>query len=142
MFATDHIALMVEDLEKSGSFYGKLGGHLVSKKSDRFREYLLGDLRLHLVGAYRNTRTDDKAGSRDSVEIGIHHFCLRVESVKALTGLRDHLRVLPEMDGQNLDISISPPMGSHSEESVEEFPPVGVLYARDPDGNIIEFRSY
>lgn len=135
MFKADHIALNVADLGRSKSFYESLGGRVVSKPSPHFLEMMLGDLRLHILPVQGDPRA--------TATHGLDHMSVNVESVAQLEQVRDLLNDSPLVAAwAPFAIEESTMLGDGLSEHAEERPPRKTLYAKDPDGIVLEIRCY
>jgi catechol 2,3-dioxygenase-like lactoylglutathione lyase family enzyme len=136
MFKSDHTAFAVTSLARSRAFYEHLGARVVSKPSPHFLEMMLGDLRLHMIEA------TDRATVKDG-RLGIDHICVAVGSYADLVKVRDRINAFE--GGSALapfEIEDSEMLGDGMMEHAEERPPLKTLYARDPDGIVVEVRAY
>jgi len=130
-FKPDHIALNVTDLERSKRFYAScFDARELSKISPLFAELEIGEVRLHLLQNQKPI---------SDMEGPIAHFCLSVPSLNELEKLASRIREsFP--GGPGPSIQEAPPLGKGSH--LEQRPPIHVMYFRDPDGILIEIRSY
>jgi catechol 2,3-dioxygenase-like lactoylglutathione lyase family enzyme len=135
MLKHDHIALAVSNFERSLEFYLALGAKVLSKPSEKFVEFLLGEVRLHLI------LSKEQSASLSS-HPRLDHLCLRLDSLSELTELSKTLNKTAA--GQKYGpflVQESPPLGPGQTHS-EERPPLATLYFRDPDGIGLEARCY
>lgn len=135
LFAHDHVALTVKDLDVSRSFYEYLGGRVVSRPSTGFMEIVLGEIRLHLIPDHAATDVQHRSTRID-------HLCLRVRSLADLAEVEKLLNAHPALVDHPCEIEDSPPLGEGGKEHCEERPPRKTLYFQDPDGIRLEVRAY
>ena len=121
--ALDHLVLVVADVERCVAWYRDVLG-LEALRLDRWRA---GEVPFPSLRVDEGTIIDVVAGDRDpSVRGNLDHFCLVVEPVD-LAAVRD---------GGGFDVVEGPATrwGARGDATS--------LYVRDPDGNVVELRSY
>lgn len=90
----DHIYITVSDLQRSERFYDKV---LLETLGFRKNQFVLGNdphiqyFNRHFGYVLRPSRS---GGTHDSYAPGLHHVCLRVESVADVTAVATRLRTL------------------------------------------------
>ena len=125
----DHIYITVSDLERSEAFYDLVLQQTLGFRKNRFE--LGGEPHIQyfnrLFGyVLRPART---AGVRDIYSPGLHHFCLRVETIADVTTIARQLRAL----------GIG---ASEAEQYAEYAPDYWATFFDDPDGIHLEVTNY
>lgn len=91
MAGLDHIYISVSDLARSEAFYDRLLVDLLGFRKNRFR--LGEDRHIQYFDRFfgyvlRPTKTDTEF---DAYAPGLHHICLRVDSIDEVASIADHL---------------------------------------------------
>ena len=125
----DHIYITVSDLQRSESFYDHV---LVETLGFRKNKFTLGGdphvqyFNRHFGYVLRPSRTSSKYGSYSA---GLHHICLRVESVADVVAVANQLRTA----------------GADASEAKlysEYAPDYWATFFTDPDGVRLEITNY
>jgi catechol 2,3-dioxygenase-like lactoylglutathione lyase family enzyme len=117
----DHLVLATPDVERSLAFYtGVLGLEGVRVAQWRAGEVPFPSVRID-AATLIDLMPDERTG------VNLHHFCLVIEAADL-----DALAA----DGR-LDVASGPTDGLFGAQGYARS-----LYVRDPDGNVVELRSY
>ncbi|HZW25616.1 MAG TPA: VOC family protein [Gallionella sp.] len=125
----DHIYITVSDLQHSESFYDHV---LLETLGFRKNSFTLGGdphiqyFNRHLGYVLRPSRN---SGGHDSCAPGLHHFCLRVESVEDVVAVADQLRA------RGVE-------ASEAKLYPEYAPDYWATFFTDPDGLRLEVTNY
>ena len=125
----DHIYITVSDLQRSESFYDHV---LVEALGFRKNKFTLGGdphvqyFNRHFGYVLRPSRTSSKY---DSYSAGLHHICLRVESVADVVAVVNQLRTA------GVD-------ASEAKLYSEYAPDYWATFFTDPDGVRLEITNY
>lgn len=125
----DHIYITVSDLQRSESFYDRV---LIEVLGFRKNKFVLGEdphiqyFNRHFGYVLRPAR---QAGVHDSYAPGLHHFCLRVESVADVVAVADQLRAA------GVDASEAQRCPQYSSD-------YWATFFTDPDGVRLEITNY
>ena len=125
----DHIYITVSDLQRSESFYDHV---LVEALGFRKNKFTLGSdphvqyFNRHFGYVLRPSRNSKE---HDSYAPGLHHFCLRVESVADVVAVANQLRA----------VGIE---ASEAKLYSEYAPDYWATFFTDPDGVRIEVTNY
>src|SRR3954465_13257816 len=84
-FATGHVGLNVADLDRSVGFYAGIFGWAVKGRGDGYA-FLGDDDRLIL------TLWSQSEGTFATDRPGLHHLCVRVDSLEAVTAAEERVR--------------------------------------------------
>ncbi|MBI5890903.1 MAG: VOC family protein [Nitrosomonadales bacterium] len=125
----DHIYIAVSDLERSEAFYDKVLLRTLGFRKNRFT--LDGDAHVqyfnrHFGYVLRPART---TSAHDPYSPGLHHFCLRVNSIEDVVAVYAQLR----------DAGID---ASEAKNCPEYAPDYWATYFSDPDGIRLEVTNY
>ncbi len=125
----DHLYIAVSDLQRSETFYD-----LVLLKTLGFRKNsftLAGDPHIQYYNRHFGyvLRPSRHAGTHDAGAPGLHHFCLRVESVAEVVTVAQQLRAL--------GIPVS-----EARHYPEYAPDYWATFFSDPDGIQLEITNY
>jgi len=125
----DHIYIAVSSLEDSERFYDVVLMELMGFRKNKLK--LDGDLHVqyynrHFGYVIRSAKT--KTQDNDLVP-GLHHICLRVESIK-------------EVDEVSIQLRKAGIVASESKCYPEYAPDYWALYFKDPDGIQLEVTNY
>lgn len=125
----DHIYLTVSDLERSEAFYDRVLAGALGFRKNSFT--LGGDPHVQFYNRHfgivlRPARAD---AQHDSYAPGLHHFCLRVDSIDQVRALARQLR----------DAGIE---ASDAEHHPEYAPDYWAVFFDDPDGLRLEVTNY
>jgi catechol 2,3-dioxygenase-like lactoylglutathione lyase family enzyme len=117
-----HVALTVEDMEKSLHFYTDILGlkHAFQVKDDKGQpwiEYVQTGPR-QFIELFHGGKNKHEPIDR---EIGVHHLCLRVDDVNL---------VADDLEAKGVSLDVKPKRGKGGNYQ---------CWVRDPDGNKIEF---
>jgi catechol 2,3-dioxygenase-like lactoylglutathione lyase family enzyme len=125
----DHIYITVSDLNKSELFYDNVFGTILGFKKNNF---IIGtDLHIqyynrhfgYVIRPAKNNQKYDKYSS------GLHHICLRVESIADVKDCADKIK--------KIGIEISEP-----QNFIEYAPDYWATYFQDPNGIQLEITNY
>jgi glyoxylase I family protein len=125
----DHIYITVSDLERSESFYDRV---LLETLGFRKNSFALGGdphiqyFNRHFGYVLRPSRNPNK---HDSYTPGLHHFCLRVESIADVVAVAEQLRARGVM-------------ASEAKRYPEYAPDYWATYFSDPDDLRLEVTNY
>jgi glyoxylase I family protein len=125
----DHIYITVSDLARSENFYDKV---LLNTLGFRKNEFTLGGdphvqyFNRHFGYVLRPSRT---ASAHDTYAPGLHHFCLRVNSVEDVVAVSAQLR------SAGID-------ATEAKNYPEYAPDYWATYFSDPDGIRLEVTNY
>ena len=125
----DHIYITASDLQRSESFYDHV---LLEALGFRKNKFTLGDdphiqyFNRHFGYVLRPSRNSD---GHDSHAPGLHHFCLRVESVADVVAVANQLRA----------IGVA---ASEARLYSEYAPDYWATFFADPDGVRLEVTNY
>lgn len=125
----DHIYIAVTDLARSEAFYDKLLAQTLGFRKSRFSlndEPHVQYFNRHFGYVLRPARS---AASHDSYAPGLHHFCLRVESVEDVIAVAEQLR------GLGIDASEARCFPQYA-------PDYWATFFTDPDGLRLEVTNY
>jgi catechol 2,3-dioxygenase-like lactoylglutathione lyase family enzyme len=125
----DHIYIAVTDLARSEAFYDKVLAQTLGFRKSRFSlndEPHVQYFNRHFGYVLRPARN---AASHDSYAPGLHHFCLRVESVEDVIAVAEQLR------GQGIDASEARCFPQYA-------PDYWATFFTDPDGLRLEVTKY
>ncbi len=125
----DHIYITVSDLQRSESFYDRLLLETLGFRKNRFA--LAGDPHTQYFNRHFGyvLRPSRNPGGHDSYAPGLHHLCLRVESIADVAAVADQLRAL----------------GIEASEArlySEYAPDYWATFFTDPDGIRLEVTNY
>ena len=125
----DHIYISVSDLDRSEAFYDRVMLHALGFRKNKFA--IDGDPHVqyfnrHFGYVLRPTRGETKF---DSYAPGLHHFCLRVESIA------DVFAVANELRRAGVD-------ASEAKLYAEYAPDYWATFFNDPDGVRLEVTNY
>jgi len=125
----DHIVLWSADVERSIAFYRDVLGCA----PERLDEWRAGEAPFPSVRLSATTLIDvfpgGAAGAGDAGGRNLHHFCLAVEA-EAMAALAKRLRAV----GVTVEGEPATRWGALGDGTS--------IYVRDPDGNVIELKSY
>jgi glyoxylase I family protein len=125
----DHIYVTVSDLASSEAFYDKVLVEILGFRKNRFA---LGDdphvqyFNRHFGYVLRPSRNNS---AHDPYSSGLHHFCLRVDSIKDVAVVSEQLR------RAGID-------ASEARNYPEYAPDYWASYFSDPDGIRLEVTNY
>jgi len=124
----DHIYITVSDLEQSEKFYDAVMDVLGFKKNKFQLEYEnhIQYYNRHFGYVIRPSRSKD---SHNPYSVGLHHFCLRVESKNEVDEVAIKLR--------DKNIAVSGP-----KQYSEYAPDYYAVFLSDPDGVKLEVTNY
>ncbi|MBI3372419.1 MAG: VOC family protein [Betaproteobacteria bacterium] len=125
----DHIYISVSDLDSSEAFYDRVMLQALGFRKNRF--VIGGDPHVqyfnrHFGYVLRPAREETK---HDSYALGLHHFCLRVESIADVVAVANELR------GAGID-------ASEPRLYAEYAPDYWATFFSDPDGVRLEVTNY
>jgi len=125
----DHIYISVSDLDRSEAFYDRVLVQALGFRKNRF--VLGGDQHIqyfnrHFGYVLRPARTDAK---HDSCAPGLHHACLRVESIADVMAVAEALRAA------GIDASEATHFPQYA-------PDYWATFFSDPDGIRLEVTNY
>lgn len=125
----DHIYISVSDLDRSEAFYDRVMLHALDFRKNKFA--IDGDPHVqyfnrHFGYVLRPTRGETKF---DPYAPGLHHFCLRVESIADVVAVANELR------RAGVD-------ASEAKLYAEYAPDYWATYFSDPDGVRLEVTNY
>jgi catechol 2,3-dioxygenase-like lactoylglutathione lyase family enzyme len=125
----DHIYITVSDLDRSEGFYDKL---LLNTLGFRKNKFVL-DGEPHVQYSNRHfgyvLRPSHKLSAHDAYTPGLHHFCLRVDSIEEVVAVAAQLRAA------GID-------ASEAKNYPEYAPDYWATYFFDPDGIRLEITNY
>ena len=125
----DHIYVAVSDLGRSETFYDRV---MLEVLAFRKNEFILGEdthiqyFNRHFGFVLRPSRTPDL---HDAYAPGLHHFCLRVDTIAQVQTVARQL--------QALGIE-----ASHAQLHTEYAPDYWATFFEDPDGLRLEVTNY
>jgi len=125
----DHIYIAVSDLNRSEAFYDRVLLQALGFRKNRL--VLGGDPHIqyfnrHFGYVLRPARTDAK---HNSLSPGLHHFCLRVESIADVMAVAEELRAA----------GIEATEAKHFPEYAPDY---WATFLSDPDGIRLEVTNY
>jgi glyoxylase I family protein len=125
----DHIYITVSDLQRSESFYDRVLLETLGFRKNSFA--LGGDTHIQYFNRHFGyvLRPSRLPNGHDAYSPGLHHFCLRVESIADVVTVADELRVL----------------GVEATEAklyAEYAPDYWATFFTDPDGIRLEVTNY
>jgi glyoxylase I family protein len=125
----DHIYITISDLNKSESFYDQVFVTTLKFRKNKFT--LAGDPHIqyfnrHFGFVIRPSRVQTK---HEPYSPGLHHFCLRVDSVEEVYAVAEQLR--------QLGIE-----ASEAKLYPQYAPDYTAIYFEDPDGIRLEITNY
>lgn len=125
----DHIYIAVSELERSEAFYDRVLSGVLGFRKNKFT--LRGDPHIqyfnrHLGYVLRPSRAQ---ATHDSCTPGLHHFCLRVDSVADVAAVATQLR------GAGIE-------ASEARLYPEYAPDYWATFFTDPDGIRLEITNY
>lgn len=125
----DHIYITVSDLQRSEPFYDRVFLETLGFRKNKF--VLGGDPHVQYFNRYfgyviRPSRTSDR---HDSYSPGLHHLCLRVETVADVVDVADQLRAAGVE-------------ASEAKLYSEYAPDYWATFFMDPDGIRLEVTNY
>lgn len=125
----DHIYIAVSDLSRSEAFYDRVMLQALGFRKNRFE--LAGDPHIqyfnrHFGYVLRPART---LSQHDSYSPGLHHFCLRVESIADVAAVAEQLR------GVGIE-------ATEARLYAEYAPDYWATFFNDPDGVRLEVTNY
>ncbi|HEX5393105.1 MAG TPA: VOC family protein [Rhodocyclaceae bacterium] len=125
----DHIYIVVTDLACSEAFYDKVLAQVLGFRKNRFA--LGGEPHVQYFNRHFGyvLRPARNAAGHDSYAPGLHHFCLRVESIEDVAAVAGQLREL------GVD-------ASEARNSPEYAPDYWATFFTDPDGIRLEVTNY
>ena len=125
----DHIYIAVSDLETSERFYDRVLAEALGFRKNKFAiagEPHIQYFNRHFGYVLRPARV---ASKQEPYAPGLHHFCLRVESVDAVQAVADRLRML------GIDATEARLYPEYADDYVATF-------FEDPDGVRLEVTNY
>lgn len=125
----DHIYISVSDLDRSEAFYDRVMLQALGFRKNKFA--IGGDPHVqyfnrHFGYVLRPARGETKY---DSYALGLHHFCLRVDSIADVVAVANELR------GAGID-------ASKPKLYAEYAPDYWATFFNDPDGVRLEVTNY
>lgn len=125
----DHIYIAVSDLQRSESFYDRVFLEALGFRKNKFT--LRDDPHIQYFNRHFGyvLRPARNSGGHDSSAPGLHHFCLRVESVADVVAVADQLRAAG--------------VGASEAKPYPEYAPdYWATFFTDPDGVRLEVTNY
>lgn len=125
----DHIYITVSDLQRSESFYDRVLVETLGFRKNAFT--LGGDPHIQYFNRHFGyvLRPSRSGAGHDSYAPGLHHLCLRVESIAEVVAVADQLRA------RGVEASKA---SLHSEYA----PDYWATFFTDPDGIRLEVTNY
>lgn len=129
VIGVDHIYISVRDMAQSEAFYDKVLAQVLGFRKNRFE--IGGDPHVQYYNRHFGyvIRPARSAAAHDSYSAGLHHLCLRVESIADVESVAQQLRVA------GIDAT---PAALHSEYS----PDYWATFFTDPDGVRLEVTNF
>jgi catechol 2,3-dioxygenase-like lactoylglutathione lyase family enzyme len=125
----DHIYIAVTDMARSEVFYDKVLAQTLGFRKNRFAlndEPHVQYFNRHFGYVLRPARS---GAAYDSYAPGLHHFCLRVESIEDVVAVAEQLRAL------GID-------ASEARNFTQYAPDYWATFFTDPDGLRLEVTNY
>jgi glyoxylase I family protein len=125
----DHIYIAVADLQRSESFYDQVLLETLGFRKNKF--LLAGDPHVQYFNRHFGyvLRPARSVTDHDSYAPGLHHFCLRVESVADVVAVANRLRSF------GIEASEAKPYPEYA-------PDYWATFFTDPDGIRLEITNY
>ncbi|BAL26997.1 VOC family protein [Azoarcus sp. KH32C] len=125
----DHIYITVSDLQRSEAFYDRVLIDALGFRKNKFS--LAGDPHIQYFNRHFGfvLRPSRSSAGYDSYAPGLHHFCLRVDSVADVVTVADRLRALGVE-------------ASEAKLYTEYAPDYWASFFADPDGVRLEVTNY
>ncbi len=125
----DHIYITVSDLQQSETFYDQVLLAVLGFQKNKFT--LGGEPHVQYFNRHFGyvLRPSHSSNQPDFLAPGLHHFCLRVESVADVVAVADQLRAA------GLEASEAKPYPEYA-------PDYWATYFTDPDGIHLEVTNY
>jgi catechol 2,3-dioxygenase-like lactoylglutathione lyase family enzyme len=125
----DHIYITVSNLKRSESFYDLVLLETLGFRKNKFT--LAGDPHIQYLNRHFGyvLRPSHNSSSHDPYSPGLHHLCLRVESVNAVTAVANKLRATGIMASE---------AKLYSEYATDYW----ATFFNDPDGVRLEVTNY
>jgi len=124
----DHIYLAVTDMARSEAFYDRVMP-LLGFRKNRFS--LAGDAHVQYFNRHFGfvLRPARQGAAHDAYAPGLHHFCLRVDSIEDVVRTADALR----------DAGVDASAARHCPEYADDY---WATFFSDPDGVRLEVTNY